>query len=124
MQCYVWYISRKSPGGIPTAMLCYAVQARFHLARSIYLLPGLLGLEKPCFCSCLGRNSSSSVEAVMSAGLESSNYTRVAECAVSHLVRNTVVLIIRSGFGFLTFFAISIPISEVMAVRKLCFVEA
>ena len=35
-----------------------------------------------------------------------------------------VFLIYSFDFWLLTFFAISIPISEVMAVRKLCFVEA
>lgn len=39
----------------------------------IHRFPGRFGLENPCFCSCLGRNSSSIIDAVISDGLEASN---------------------------------------------------
>ena len=47
---------------------------RFSVMSSIQRLPGRLGREKLCFCSCLGLNSSSSVETVISEGLVTSNY--------------------------------------------------
>lgn len=39
----------------------------------IHRFPGRFGLENPCFCSCLGRNSSSIIDPVISDGLEASN---------------------------------------------------
>ena len=96
------------------AMLCNAENK----GLTSHLFPGFFGLENPCFCSCFGRNSSSKADLVISSGLESSNYNK------ERLVSQSVNRSYNRNNDILTFFAISIPISELMAVRKPCFVDA
>ena len=46
-------------------------------------LPGLFGRAKPCLAVSFGRNSSSSVDAVISDGVDSSNLTVLSEFSLS-----------------------------------------
>lgn len=60
---------------------------RYNPSWVLHRFPGRFGLENPCFCSCLGRNSSSIIDAVISDGLDASNCEPPFPCISKCLYR-------------------------------------